>query len=128
MVIDTSAIAAILFDEPERGDFTSRIGAAAICRLSAASYLEISMVALSRQGGLTLLDTWIRENAIDIVPVDAAQVLAGRDAFARFGKGRHPAGLNYGDCFSYALAAVTGEPLLFKGDDFSRTDIAPAPP
>jgi ribonuclease VapC len=88
------------------------------------------MVIESRFGaeGLRDLDLFIERAGIALVPVDSEQAHVARRAFSRFGKGRHPAGLNYGDCFSYALASVLGEPLLYKGDDFRQTDIAPFEP
>jgi ribonuclease VapC len=127
MVIDTSALVAILQDEPERRAFNEAIDAAAVRRLSAASFVEVSMVIESRYGpaGLHDLDRFLDCAGIELVPVDAQQAREARRAFSLFGRGRHPAGLNYGDCFSYALARVSGEPLLFKGLDFSQTDVDP---
>lgn len=129
MVIDTSAMLAILQDEPERDAFAEEIAAAAVCRISAASFVEASMVLESRHGaeGVRLLDLLIESAGFDVVPVDLAQARIARQAFADFGKGRHPAGLNYGDCFVYALARQLGEPLLCKGEDFSLTDLALVP-
>ncbi len=126
MVIDTSALLAILQDEPERGSFTEEIAAAPVCRTSAATFVEASMVLESRHGadGVRLLDLLIESADLEVVAVDLAQAKIARQAFANFGKGRHPAGLNYGDCFAYALARQLGEPLLCKGEDFSRTDLA----
>ncbi len=126
MVIDTAAFLAILQDEPDRPAFTQAIAAAAVRRTSAATFLEASMVLEARHGadGVRLLDLLIDSAGIEVVAVDAAQAKIAREAFARFGKGRHPAGLNYGDCFTYALARQLGEPLLCTGDDFSRTDLA----
>lgn len=125
MVIDPSALLAILQDEPERRRFNEAIEAAATRRLSAAGFVEVSIVIESRYGaaGLHDLDRFLERAEIEIVPVDAEQAREARRAFSLYGKGRHPAGLNYGDCFSYALARVLGEPLLFKGDDFSQTDV-----
>jgi ribonuclease VapC len=130
MVIDTSALVAILQDEPERRAFNEAIEAAPSCRISAATLVEASIVFEARHGadGVRELDLFVAAAAIQIVPVDAEQALAARDAFRRYGKGRHAAGLNFGDCFSYALAQVLGEPLLFKGTDFPRTDVAAALP
>ncbi|HKH48946.1 MAG TPA: type II toxin-antitoxin system VapC family toxin [Thermoanaerobaculia bacterium] len=127
MVIDTSALVAILFDEPERRSFNEAIEAAESRALSTANFVEISMVLESRLGaeGLRDLDLFIERAGIKLVAVDSEQAHMARRAFSQFGKGRHPAGLNYGDCFAYALATVLGEPLLFKGDDFSKTDITP---
>ncbi len=129
MVIDSSAIIAILFDEPEAAAFLSRLAAVDVCRLSAASLVEVGLV-LRRQGtsGQRLaLDEMLRLFAIRIEPVTEQHAHQAIEAYDRFGKGTgHPAGLNYGDCFSYALAKQVGEPILFKGDDFSRTDLEAA--
>ncbi len=125
MVIDTSALLAILQREPEREAFLTCIETAAIRVISAASAVETSMVVLSRsrEDGLSILKALLRDLRIEQAPLTAEHVPFAVDAFRRFGKGRHPAGLNFGDCLSYALAKATGEPLLFKGDDFSRTDV-----
>lgn len=130
MVIDTSALLAILQDEPERRLYNERIEAAAICRLSTASFVETSIIIEARYGppGLLAFDRLCEAAGILLVDVDAAQARAARTAFSRYGKGRHPAGLNFGDCFAYALARVHAEPLLFKGADFAQTDIQPAIP
>jgi ribonuclease VapC len=128
MVIDTSALVAILQDEPERRRFNEAIEAAPRRRISTATLVEISIVLEARYGtdGVRDLDLFLSEAEIQSIPVDAKQALAAREAFRRFGKGRHPAGLNFGDCFSYALARVLDEPLLFKGSDFTQTDVAAA--
>lgn len=125
VIIDTSALLAILQREPEREACLARIETAAIRGISAASAIETSMVVLSRSGedGLRILEALLRDLRIKQAPLTAKHVSFALDAFRRFGKGRHPAGLNFGDCLSYVLARATGEPLLFKGDDFSRTDI-----
>ena len=125
MVIDSSALIAILLDEPERSIFRARIDADEIRLASTATLLEASMVVLARFGddGATELEKLLRIAEVEAAPFTPAQLVIAIEAFRRFGKGRHPAGLNFGDCFSYALAAATGEPLLFKGDDFSQTDI-----
>lgn len=125
MVIDTSALLAILQNEPERRRFNEAIEEAASRSLSVASFVETSMVIETRYGleGLRDLDLLIERAGIHLVSVDVDQGKEARRAFGRFGKGRHPAGLNYGDCFAYALARVRGEPLLFKGNDFSQTDL-----
>jgi len=131
MVIDSSALLAILYNEPERRAFNEAIGVAESRVMSAATFVEVSIVIDSRFGaeGLRDLDLFIERAGIKIVPVDREQAYVARGAFSRFGKGRHAAGLNYGDCFSYALAMVLGEPLLFKGGDFGQTDVTPfAPP
>lgn len=130
MVIDTSALLAILLDEPERRAFNEAIDAAESRVMSAATFVEVSIVIESRYGaeGLRDLDLFIERAGIELAAVDAEQAHAARRAFSRFGKGRHRAGLNYGDCFPYALATVLGEPLLYKGDDFPHTDVAPFVP
>ena len=125
MVIDTSAILAILQREPERRRFLEAIEDADSIRLSAANFVETSMVIESRYGaeGLRDLDRFISRASIELIPVDVEQAHLARAAFSRFGKGRHRAGLNYGDCFSYAAAIALGEPLLSKGGDFVHTDV-----
>ncbi len=125
MVIDTSALLAILQDEPERRALNEAIEAADNRALSTATFVETSIVIESRYGaeGLRDLDLLIAKAKIDLIAVDAEQAHAARHAFSRFGKGRHPANLNYGDCFSYALAKVLHAPLLYKGNDFAQTDI-----
>lgn len=126
MVIDTSALVAIALNEPEATAFEQCIVADSQRLISAATLLEVAMVLETRLGEAAgrELDLWLLKAGIDIVAVDPDQIEVARRAWRRFGKGRHPAGLNYGDCFSYALAFMRQEPLLFKGDDFSKTDIA----
>ncbi len=128
MVVDTSALLAVLFDEPERRAFTEAIEAAEARLLSAATFVETSMILESRHGaeGVRALDRLLATASVEIVAVDRVQATAAREAFRQFGKCRHPAGLNFGDCFSYALAICRAEPLLFKGSDFARTDVLPA--
>ncbi len=129
MIIDTSALLAILSDEPERASFVAAIRAATEPRMSAASLLE-ACVVVDRRGDPVLsrqLDDLVRALGIEVVAFDADQASLGRSAYRDFGKGStHPAGLNLGDCFAYALARGSGEPLLYKGDDFGHTDIVPA--
>ncbi|MGV2827320.1 type II toxin-antitoxin system VapC family toxin [Myxosarcina sp. GI1(2024)] len=125
MVIDSSALITILCDEPERYDFNRKIEAD-FCRLvSTASVLETSIVLENRYGeeAYRELDFFLLKATIESRPFDTEQLEIARRAYRQYGKGRHPASLNYGDCFSYALAKQTGEPLLFKGNDFSQTDI-----
>lgn len=128
MILDTSALLAILCDEPERRAYNEAIESAASRVISVANFVEVSIVIESRFGaeGLRDLDQLMDLAGIEIAPVDLDQGRIARLAFTRFGKGRHPAGLNFGDCFAYALAKVRGEPLLYKGNDFSRTDIISA--
>jgi ribonuclease VapC len=127
MVIDTSAIVAIALDEQEAPVLEGKITADPVRLISAATLLETAMVIEARLGdaGGRELDLWLHKAQIETIAVDVRQAEVARRAWRRYGKGRHPAGLNYGDCFSYALAAVRGERLLFKGDEFSRTDIVP---
>ena len=124
MVIDTSALAAIFFHEPERDAFRNAIIAANSRLISAATIVETGMVIEGRKGGGAgrEFDLFIVRAKIEIVPVDAELADLARSAWRKYGKGRHPAGLNFGDCFSYALAKATGEPLLAKGTDFAMTD------
>jgi ribonuclease VapC len=128
MVIDPSAIVAILQNEPERRAFIEAIAASQECFLSAASLVELSIVIEVKLGsdGLGDLDLFLATAGIETVHFDREQALIARSAFHRFGKGRHPAGLNLGDCYSYALAWLRDEALLFKGSDFIHTDIRPA--
>lgn len=128
MVIDTSAILAILQDEPERRSFNEVIEAAESRLMSVASFVESSIVLETRFGadGVRDLDLFLSKAGIELVSVDAEQADLARLAHRQYGKGRHPAGLNFGDCFSYALAKLTNEALLFKGEDFSLTDISKA--
>lgn len=125
MVIDTSALIAILTDEPEAEQIEAAIDQDGVRLLSAASLLEASILIESRYGeaGGRELDLLVTRAGIEVVSVTAEQIGVARNSFRRFGKGRHPAALNFGDCFASALADVTGESLLFKGDDFARTDI-----
>ena len=128
MVLDTSAIVAILLDEPERASFDRRIADDPTRLVSAASRIEATFVIEGRKGeaGRARLERFFRLTGAEVVPVTLEQVEIACAAFRRYGKSRHPAGLNLGDVFAYALAKTTGEPLLFKGDDFAQTDIASA--
>jgi ribonuclease VapC len=132
MVIDSSALIAVLLDEQNAAGFARAIDAAAQRLLSAATLLEASIVIESRKGevGGRELDLLLYRAGIEVVAVDQDQAETARIAWRQFGKGRHPAGLNYGGCFTYALAKIRGLPLLAQGDDFSRTDIerVPLPP
>lgn len=126
MVIDTSAILAILQNEPERRSFNQALERAASRAMSVATFVETSIVIESRFGaaGVRDFELFLDRAGVTLVAVDSTQGREAVRAFSRFGKGRHPACLNYGDCFSYALAQRLGEPLLFKGEDFTRTDVA----
>ena len=125
MVIDSSAFVAVMLGEPERTAFIKSIVTTSTRIAGAPTVLETSMVLLSRKGeaGLTEFRAFYARAAVQTARFEPEQIDLALDAYRRFGKGRHPAGLNYGDCFSYALAKATGEPLLFKGDDFPRTDV-----
>ncbi len=127
MVVDTSVVLAILQEEPESTRFAELIEGAEVCLISAVSVLEAGVLAESRKGpeGSSALDELVREARFRVVSFDADQASLARLAWRRFGKGPHPAGLNFGDCAVYALAKSSGETLLFKGDDFMQTDIAP---
>jgi ribonuclease VapC len=128
MVIDASAIVAIAFNEPEAKSFRERIADDPVRLISAATVLETAMVIETRLGeaGGGEFDLWLHKANVEVVAVTADHADQARRAWRRYGKGRHPAGLNFGDCFSYALASLTGEPLLFKGNDFAQTDIRAA--
>ena len=125
MVIDTSAVVAVLLDEPESPMIRRAIEDDPVRMMSTASFVEAAMVIETRFGeaGGRELDLLLHTARVELVPVDREQAELARDAFRHFGKGRHRAGLNFGDCFSYALARVSGERLLFKGDDFGHTDV-----
>jgi ribonuclease VapC len=125
MVLDTSAVLAILQNEPERRKFNEAIEAAETRSLSTASFVECSMIVESRYGadGVRDFDLFVAKAQVTLVPVDEEQANLARRAFRKFGKGRHPAGLSFGDCFSYALSCSLDLPLLFKGNDFSQTDV-----
>jgi ribonuclease VapC len=128
MILDTSALAAIFFGEADASRFVELIHQADRCLISAGTFLELSIV-LEAQIGIEAIrqcDMFFRRAGIVIEPFTVEQAHLARQAFQDFGKGRHPAGLNLGDCFAYALAKVKGEPLLFKGNDFSKTDIVGA--
>lgn len=129
MVIDTSAVAAIFFDEPDAAALEGKIADDPVRLMSAATLLEATIVVEARLGdaGGREFDLWLHRAEIEILGVDAEQADLARRAWRRFGRGRHPAGLNYGDCFSYALAAARDEPLLFKGADFTKTDMKACP-
>ncbi len=128
MIIDAPAVVAILFGEMEAGEFSVKIAYADSVRMSVVTLVEVTMViegeASSRLSGQ--LDAFLEEARVELVPVTVEQAHAARLAWREFGKGNHPARLNFGDCFVYALAKTLDEPLLFKGDDFALTDIQSA--
>ena len=125
MILDSSAVLALLWNEPDAPRVLAAIEADPDRRMSAASIVETGMVVQARHGdpGERELDVLLSRMSVDVIPVTAEQAEMARSAFRFYGKGRHVAGLNYGDCFSYALAMVAGEPLLFTGNDFSQTDV-----
>ncbi|MEA2775632.1 MAG: ribonuclease VapC [Acetobacteraceae bacterium] len=127
MVIDTSAIIAILFDEPDHRRYAEAIAAAPVRLVSAVTHVELSFVAEGRKGeaGRVRLNRFLALTGAEIVSITPRHAEIASDAFRRFGKGRHAPALNIGDCFSYALATATNHPLLFKGNDFNQTDIRP---
>jgi ribonuclease VapC len=125
MVIDSSALVAVLLGEPETERLTTALAADPVRCISALSVLETSIVLYRRKGAEAVaeLDALLADLSIEIVPFDALQARAARVAYERFGKGLHPASLNLGDCCSYALASIRKQPLLYKGDDFPQTDL-----
>ena len=128
MIVDSSAIVAVLKQEPEAASFAALMADDPRVRISAANYVEVGVVT-DRAGPVASrgLDQFIDDAQISIEPVSARQAEVARQAYRDFGKGSgHPAGLNFGDCFAYALAVESGEPLLYKGDDFVHTGIAAA--
>jgi len=130
VILDASAVLAIVFGEPGFEVFAQVIAEAPSCSISAATLVEVTIVGESRGGdqAIRLSEGIFRDAEVSVEPVTEEQAYIACRAYSNFGKGRHPAGLNFGDCFSYALAKVTGEPLLFRGDDFRKTDVQPAIP
>ena len=128
MIVDSSALIAILLKEPEGRLLDVAIADSADCKMSAASFLESSLVMMARRGADAVrdFDLLIARFGIKLVPFTESQARIARTAFQRYGKGRHPAALNFGDCMAYALAADTGEELLFKGTDFGLPHVAVA--
>jgi ribonuclease VapC len=128
LIIDSSALMAIILREPDGRTYLHAIVTASSCRMSVSNWLEATMMVDSRgqTAAADRLDRFIRQTKIEVVPVSLSQGELARQAWRTYGKGNHPAHLNYGDCFAYALAKETGEPLLFKGTDFAQTDIEPA--
>ena len=129
MIVDTSALLAIVFDEPDGPELLRLVVEAPTCLMSAANALEAWIVAdrHDNPAKAPALDALLETLGIDVEPVTVHQAHIAREAYRTYGKGQHPAGLNYGDCFAYALAKATGEPLLFKGQDFAQTDISAVP-
>jgi len=125
MIVDSSAIIAILRNEPDAGAMAEALQEAPVRLISAVTYVEAAVVADNDRNPLLSrrFDGLVRDAQMLVEPVTARQAEIARQAYNDFGKGRHQAGLNFGDCFAYALAKVTGEPLLFKGDDFCHTDV-----
>ena len=128
MIVDTSALVAILYREPEAVRFVEAIHDAPLPKISVANYVELAIVVERQLGadGMRQAEAFFRRAGLVIEPVTREHGGLARQAFLDFGKGRHRAALNFGDCFAYALAKATGEPLLFKGEDFSNTDIRAA--
>ena len=129
MVIDTSAIAALVFREPEREQFLETIIRETRLVISAVTLHEASIVVAGKKrdkAAVREVDNFLQQFAIEVAATDAEAARAAREAYFRYGKGYHPAGLNFADCFSYSLAKVRSESLLFKGGDFLKTDIVPA--
>jgi ribonuclease VapC len=127
IVVDASALIAILDKEPDAALYAEAIAEADPPLISTATLLEVNIVMLNRHGikAARMVDRLIKEAGFQVESFTAQQAELAREAYARYGKGQKTAGLNYGDCFSYALAKATGLPLLFKGQDFSKTDIIP---
>ncbi|GAB3929030.1 ribonuclease VapC [Microlunatus endophyticus] len=126
ITLDTSALVAVILGESDAERFTTAmLGNAGDCLISAATLVEAAIVVEARQGNGAAQDLrlLIEQIGAEVVPVDGETALVAVAAWQRFGKGRHPAALNFGDCFSYALAKISGAPLLFKGSDFAQTDI-----
>lgn len=128
LVVDTSALMAVLLEEPDALKYAQALHDADELRMTAPNWLESAQVITGRLGskGFQQFDDLVSSLQIVVIPINASLARLAYDAWLRYGKGRHPAALNFGDCFSYALAKQRGEPLLFKGEDFSKTDLMPA--
>lgn len=128
MILDSSAILSVLFEEVGQDRLVDAMSDADVLAIGAPTLLETGMVAVGvfDLHGRALVSQFLERWGVVVVPFDARHWQAAADAFIRFGKGRHPAGLNYGDCMTYATARVAGQPLLFVGEDFARTDVAAA--
>lgn len=128
LIVDTSALIALLKQEAGWQAIEALLAASTTNKMSTVNYVELAIVAAGRlgEGGSQKIDGLLRSASIVLEPVTSHQAILARQAFYQYGKGRHPAALNFGDCFAYALAKSTGEPLLFQGNDFSQTDLLPA--
>jgi ribonuclease VapC len=128
MIVDTSAVLAILFQEPEAQRIADAIENCPVCRFPVTCFLEATITLLGRHGEESLrdLDLFLANSRMEIASITEDHGRLAREASKRYGKGRHPAKLNFGDCMAYALAKETGEELLFKGTDFGQTDVAAA--
>lgn len=129
MILDTSALIAIFIDEDDAPLYLDAMSRAPVCRMSAGSFLELFIVIERQRHGQEVVrqaEAFLRQAGVAIEPVTMEQAYLARQAYLDFGKGRHKAGLNFGDCFAYALARFTGEPLLYKGQDFAGTDVVSA--
>ncbi|MFN0166608.1 MAG: type II toxin-antitoxin system VapC family toxin [Bryobacteraceae bacterium] len=125
MIVDCSALLAILLNEREAGKFLQALEDCETCRMSAINYLEAAIVVDNRANAHARneFDYFVRQSGLQIEAVTPSQAMIARQAYRDYGKGRHPAGLNLGDCFAYALSKELDEPLLFKGNDFTKTDV-----
>ena len=128
IVVDTSAVMAVMLDEPERVRIEQRMGDGSSCVMSSATYVELALVAEGRSGrqASAIVVEFLDRYQVEVLALDAATARSAVAGWRQFGKGRHPAGLNLGDCFAYGLAIELDAPLLFVGDDFSQTDVVPA--
>ncbi len=128
VIFDSSAVLAILWEEPGHRQLHATLQGADALAIGAPTLLETAMVAIGRHGGAggALVERFLDDWNVNVLPFDERHWRTATEAFTRYGKGRHPASLNYGDCMTYATARVAGKPLLFTGNDFARTDIAPA--
>jgi ribonuclease VapC len=125
MILDTSALASVFLEEPDKDRLLGLMEEAEICRIGAPTLLETTMVLTGRMGdyGRSLLSAYLKRSNVDILSFSEAHWHVAQSAFVRYGKGRHPAALNLGDCLTYAVAYVAGEPLLCTGNDFRQTDL-----
>jgi ribonuclease VapC len=128
LILDSAAVIAMLLEESDHRDLDDRVGAAASVEIGAPTLFETAMVMLSRMGdqGLASLMEFLERFRVEVIPFGDSHWRIAAEAFGRFGKGRHPAALNLGDCMTYATALIEGGPLLFVGDDFARTDLPQA--